>query len=139
MTSPPQQTLARVVGVPGAVLLGLGSILGTGIFVSVGIAAGVAGPTVVLAAALAAVVATFNGLSSAELAASHPVSGGTDVNQFPGGDVNNIHGRTVDVPRRRTGRTGLPRGGSFCRLQRHGNPWEFLRKRGFVADAGSGQ
>jgi APA family basic amino acid/polyamine antiporter len=63
--------------VPGAVLLGLGSILGTGIFVSVGIAAGVTGPSVVLAVALAAVVATFNGLSSAELAASHPVSGGT--------------------------------------------------------------
>ena len=69
--------LARVVGVPGAVLLGLGSILGTGIFVSIGIAAGVTGPSVVLAVALGAVVATFNGLSSAQLAASHPVSGGT--------------------------------------------------------------
>lgn len=69
--------LTRVVGVPGAVLMGLGSILGTGIFVSVGIAAGVAGPSVVLAVALAAVVAGFNGLSSAQLAASHPVSGGT--------------------------------------------------------------
>jgi len=69
--------LARVVGVPGAVLLGLGSILGTGIFVSIGVAAGVAGPSVVLAVALGAVVATFNGLSSAQLAASHPVSGGT--------------------------------------------------------------
>jgi len=70
-------SLARVVGVPGAVLMGLGSILGTGIFVSIGIAAGVAGPAVVLAVALAAIVATFNGLSSAQLAASHPVSGGT--------------------------------------------------------------
>ncbi len=70
-------SLARVVGVPGAVLMGLGSILGTGIFVSIGIAAGVAGPSVVLAVALAAIVATFNGLSSAQLAASHPVSGGT--------------------------------------------------------------
>jgi len=69
--------LARVVGVPGAVLMGLGSIVGTGIFVSVGIAAGVAGPAVVFAVAIAAVVAMFNGLSSAQLAASHPVSGGT--------------------------------------------------------------
>lgn len=69
--------LARVVGVPGAVLMGLGSIVGTGIFVSVGVAAGIAGPAVVLAVAAAAVVATFNGLSSAQLAASHPVSGGT--------------------------------------------------------------
>ncbi len=58
-------------------LLGLGSILGTGVFVSVGIAASVAGPSVILAIALAAIVATCNGLSSAQLAASHPVSGGT--------------------------------------------------------------
>ena len=58
-------------------LLGLGSILGTGIFVSIGIAAGVTGPSVVFAVVLAAVVAAFNGLSSAQLAASHPVSGGT--------------------------------------------------------------
>jgi basic amino acid/polyamine antiporter, APA family len=69
--------LTRVVGVPGAVLMGLGSILGTGIFVSIGIAAGVTGPSVVIAVAVAALVATFNGLSSAQLAASHPVSGGT--------------------------------------------------------------
>lgn len=61
----------------GAVLMGLGSIVGTGVFVSIGIAAGIAGPSVVLAIALAALVATFNGLSSAQLAASHPVSGGT--------------------------------------------------------------
>lgn len=69
--------LARVVGIPGAVLMGLGSIIGTGIFVSIGIGAGVAGSSVVLAVALAALVATANGLSSAQLAASHPVSGGT--------------------------------------------------------------
>jgi APA family basic amino acid/polyamine antiporter len=73
----PGEKLARVVGVPGAVLMGLGSIVGTGIFVSVGIAAGVAGPAIVIAVALAAVLATLNGLSSAQLAASHPVSGGT--------------------------------------------------------------
>lgn len=69
--------LKRAVGVPGAVFMGLGSILGTGIFVSFGLAAEATGDLVVLAVALAAVVATFNGLSSAQLAASHPVSGGT--------------------------------------------------------------
>jgi len=58
-------------------MMGLGSILGTGIFVSVGIAAGAAGPAVILAIVLAAVVAACNGLSSAQLAANHPVSGGT--------------------------------------------------------------
>jgi APA family basic amino acid/polyamine antiporter len=57
--------------------MGLGSILGTGIFVSIGIGAGLAGSYVILAVAIAAIVAAFNGLSSAELAASHPVSGGT--------------------------------------------------------------
>jgi APA family basic amino acid/polyamine antiporter len=61
----------------GAVMMGLGSIIGTGVFVSIGVAAGVAGPSVVLAIAVAAVVATCNGLSSAQLAANHPLSGGT--------------------------------------------------------------
>jgi len=69
--------LERVLGFPDAVLLGLGSILGTGVFVSIGIAADVAGAWVVPAVAVAALVATFNGLSSAQLAAAHPVSGGT--------------------------------------------------------------
>src|SRR5688572_6396000 len=57
-------------------MMGLGSIIGTGVFVSAGIASGIAGPAVLLAVVLAALVATFNGLSSAQLAASHPVSGG---------------------------------------------------------------
>ena len=69
--------LSREVGLPGAVLLGLGSILGTGVFVSVGIATDIAGPAVVLAIVVAALVATCNALSSAQLAASNPVSGGT--------------------------------------------------------------
>lgn len=69
--------LRREVGTFGAVMMGLGSIIGTGVFVSIGIAAGITGPSVVLAIAIGAVVATFNGLSSAQLAANHPVSGGT--------------------------------------------------------------
>jgi APA family basic amino acid/polyamine antiporter len=69
--------LRRQVGIFGATMMGLGSIIGTGIFVSIGIAAGVAGPSVTLAVAVAALVATCNALSSAQLAANHPVSGGT--------------------------------------------------------------
>jgi APA family basic amino acid/polyamine antiporter len=69
--------LHRVVGLWGAVLLGLGSILGTGVFVSIGLVADVAGPWTVLTIVCAAAVAACNGLSSAQLAASHPVSGGT--------------------------------------------------------------
>jgi basic amino acid/polyamine antiporter, APA family len=70
-------SLLRVIGLPGAVAMGLGSIVGTGLFVSLGIAAGVAGSALLLALPLAALLALFNGLSSAQLAAAHPVSGGT--------------------------------------------------------------
>ncbi|MEM8834203.1 MAG: APC family permease [Planctomycetota bacterium] len=72
-------SLTRRLRTPGAVITGLGSILGTGVFVSIGIGAGIAGSAVVLAIALAACVAVFNGLSSAQLAAAHPVAGGTYV------------------------------------------------------------
>lgn len=76
-TSQTHKSLTRQVGVLGATMMGLGSIIGTGIFVSVGIAAEAAGPSVTLAIAVAALVATCNALSSAQLAANHPVSGGT--------------------------------------------------------------
>lgn len=70
-------TLRRELGVGGAVMLGLGSIVGTGVFVSIGLGAGVAGPAVVLGIVIAGMLATCNGLSSAQLAAAHPVAGGT--------------------------------------------------------------
>ena len=75
--APSPGTLSRAVGLPGAVLLGLGSMLGTGAFVGVALAAEVAGPAVVPATLLAAALALCNALSSAQLAAAHPVSGGT--------------------------------------------------------------
>lgn len=70
-------TLRRELGLAGAVLMGLGSIIGTGVFVSIGIGAGIAGAGVIIAIVIGALVATCNGLSSAQLAANHPVSGGT--------------------------------------------------------------
>ena len=69
--------LRRDIKTPGAILMGLGSIVGTGIFVSIAIATQVAGSGIIIAIVIAAVLATFNGLSSAQLAAAHPVSGGT--------------------------------------------------------------
>jgi basic amino acid/polyamine antiporter, APA family len=69
--------LKRELGVFGATLMGLGSIVGTGVFVSIGIAAEIAGPGVIVAVGIAALVAVCNGLNSAQLAANHPVSGGT--------------------------------------------------------------
>ena len=75
MTTPPQ--LRRELGIFGALMMGLGSMIGTGVFVSIGIGAGVTGPAVILAVIVGAGVAICNGLSSAQLAANHPVSGGT--------------------------------------------------------------
>jgi len=76
-SSTPAQRLRPQLGVFGATMMGLGSIVGTGVFVSIGIAAGIAGPSVIMAVSIAALVAICNGLSSAQLAACHPVSGGT--------------------------------------------------------------
>lgn len=75
--SPASETLKRELGVFGAMMMGLGSIVGTGVFVSIGVVAGIAGPAMILAIVFAALVAMCNALSSAQLAASHPVSGGT--------------------------------------------------------------
>ena len=61
----------------GAIVTGLGSILGTGAFVAIGLASARWGDAILWAIPLAAVVATFNGLSSAFLAGRFPVAGGT--------------------------------------------------------------
>jgi basic amino acid/polyamine antiporter, APA family len=71
------EELRQTIGLSQAVFMGLGSILGTGVFVSIGIGVGLTGASVVLALLVAAALATFNGLSSAQLAACHPKSGGT--------------------------------------------------------------
>lgn len=76
-SSPDSNEMRREIGLAGAILMGLGSIVGTGVFVSIGVASGVAGANVLVAVFLAALLATCNGLSSAQLAAAHPVSGGT--------------------------------------------------------------
>lgn len=67
----------RDLGLLDSIGVGLGAIVGAGIFVVLGVAAGVSGPAVILAIALAGVVAAANALSSAQLAAAYPVSGGT--------------------------------------------------------------
>jgi APA family basic amino acid/polyamine antiporter len=69
--------LRRVIGMKGAVLMGLGSILGTGVFVSLAVATELTGAAVLPALVLAAALAVTNGLASATLAARFPVSGGT--------------------------------------------------------------
>jgi APA family basic amino acid/polyamine antiporter len=60
-----------------AVTVGLGAIIGAGIFVVTGVAARVAGPAFIVGLLIAGVAATCNALSSAQLAAAYPHSGGT--------------------------------------------------------------
>lgn len=70
-------SLKRDLGLPDAVGVGLGAVIGAGIFVVTGVAAGVAGPAFLAGLLIAGFAATCNGLSSAQLAATYPQSGGT--------------------------------------------------------------
>lgn len=69
--------LLRLLTLKDAVAVGLGAIIGAGIFVVLGVAAGVAGPAFLIGLLLAGVMAACNGLSAAQLAAVYPNSGGT--------------------------------------------------------------
>jgi APA family basic amino acid/polyamine antiporter len=71
--------LARRLGTRDAVVIGLGAMLGAGVFAAFGPAARAAGGWLPVALALAAVVAYCNATSSARLAARYPSSGGTYV------------------------------------------------------------
>ncbi|MER5499563.1 MULTISPECIES: APC family permease [unclassified Streptomyces] len=71
--------LRRRLGVFDAVVIGLGSMIGAGVFVAPAPAAGAAGSGLLIGLGLAAVVAYCNATSSARLAARHPESGGTYV------------------------------------------------------------
>ncbi|MEU5725591.1 APC family permease [Micromonospora sp. NPDC047738] len=70
-------TLARRLGTSDAVVIGLGSMIGAGVFAAFAPAAEAAGSGLLIGLALAAVVAYCNGTSSAQLAAVYPTSGGT--------------------------------------------------------------
>jgi basic amino acid/polyamine antiporter, APA family len=69
------QGLKKAVGATQLTAMGVGAIIGTGIFVVIGKGSGIAGPGVILSFVLAAVACTFSALSYAELASSIPVSG----------------------------------------------------------------
>jgi len=88
MTSSP--ALARKLGTTDAVVIGLGSMIGAGIFASFAPAAAAAGAGLLIGLAIAAVVAYCNATASAQLAAQYPTSGGTYIygrerlGQWPG-------------------------------------------------------
>ncbi|WP_405762332.1 APC family permease [Streptomyces sp. NBC_00045] len=74
--------LKRTLGVFDAVVVGLGAMVGAGIFAALAPAAGAAGPAggaLLTALAVAALIAYCNAWSSARLAARYPASGGTYV------------------------------------------------------------
>lgn len=71
--------LVRRLGTADAVLIGLGSMIGAGVFAAFGPAAAAAGAGLLVGLAIAAIVAFCNATSSAQLAATYPMSGGTYV------------------------------------------------------------
>ena len=81
MNDPPQpeSRLARRLGTFDAVVIGLGAMIGAGVFAAIGPAAAAAGGGLLIGLGIAAVVAYCNATSSARLAALYPHSGGTYV------------------------------------------------------------
>jgi APA family basic amino acid/polyamine antiporter len=69
--------LARRLGTRDAVVIGLGSMIGAGVFAAFGPAAAAAGSALLVGLLLAAGVAYCNAVASAQLAAEYPTSGGT--------------------------------------------------------------
>jgi APA family basic amino acid/polyamine antiporter len=75
----PHEELARRLSTGDAVVIGLGAMIGAGVFAAPGPAAAAAGSWLLVGLAIAAVVAYANATSSAQLAAIYPESGGTYV------------------------------------------------------------
>jgi APA family basic amino acid/polyamine antiporter len=69
--------LARRLGIADAVVIGLGSMMGAGVFAAFGPAARAAGSGLLIGLVLAAAIAYCNATASAQLAAVYPTSGGT--------------------------------------------------------------
>lgn len=69
--------LKRTLNLIDATAIGIGAIIGAGIFVVLGIAVDYAGPAVVISMVVAGIVALFSALSFAELGSAIPKQGGT--------------------------------------------------------------
>jgi len=69
--------LARRLGTGDALMVGLGAMIGAGVFAAFTPAAAAAGSGLLFGLAIAAAVAYCNAVSSAQLAAQYPTSGGT--------------------------------------------------------------
>ena len=69
------EQLARTLGWPHLVALGVGAIVGTGIYTLTGVGAGMAGPAVILSFAIAGAVCACAALAYAEMATMIPAAG----------------------------------------------------------------
>lgn len=70
-------TLSRNLNLFTITMIGIGGMIGAGIFVLTGIAAGVAGPALILAFALNGIITSFTAMSYAELGSAYPEAGGS--------------------------------------------------------------
>jgi len=69
-------TLKRGIGLFDATMIGLGAIIGGGIFVVTGIVAGLAGPALIVSMLISAVIASFTAFSFSKLSIVLPKEGG---------------------------------------------------------------
>ena len=74
-----QPALARRLTTVDAVVIGIGSMVGAGVFVAFAPAANAAGNRLLIGLAIAAIIAYCNAVASAQLAATYPSAGGTYV------------------------------------------------------------
>ncbi|WP_062384240.1 APC family permease [Demequina iriomotensis] len=97
--------MRRRVGLVGATAIGVGSMLGAGVFVVWGPAYAAAGDALAWAVLLAGVVAALNAGSTAQLAAVHPVAGGAysfgraELGPWPGfvAGIGFVVGKTASI------------------------------------------
>ncbi|UCH36015.1 MAG: amino acid permease, partial [Armatimonadota bacterium] len=68
--------LQRGLGLREATMIGVGAMIGAGVFALTGLAAGAAGPALVVAFILNGIVAAITGMAYAELGAAFPQAGG---------------------------------------------------------------
>jgi APA family basic amino acid/polyamine antiporter len=69
------KTLKRTIGPAGLTIMGVGGIIGAGIFIVTGVASAASGPALVLSFIVAAIACTFTALCYAEFASMIPIAG----------------------------------------------------------------
>src|SRR5438876_12303403 len=74
-----EQVLARQLSAPQQVMMALGGAIGTGLFLASGLSVNVAGPAVILAYAVVAVIALLLGRALPDMAVGPPPAGGFGV------------------------------------------------------------